>query len=277
MSAEDDDRLLESLGKAIAPPRAEPSEAEIEGLRRAVAENFERARSSRGFGAWWGRRQLRGRRAVVALAAAVALTTTGTAVAVGTGVGISAPLRRVARAVGLPVASPAMARTKEACGRLRAALVARNAGDVRKGAEELRARADELDASERAAVLAEKEALLAEADRFLKALDARAEERKRSRPPAPARREDDEGPEELENGLEAPLFEEDDDEGPGDLDEEGPPSKKGHGFEWRGPAPHEMGHDAEGGGVDEDDDDHDDDEEDHGQEKKEGPDEPSDL
>lgn len=276
MSAEDDDRLLESLGKALAPPRAEPSEGEIEGLRRAVADNFERAkvRSSRGFGAWWGRRQLRGRRAVVALAAEVALTTTGTAVAVGTGVGISAPLRRVARAVGLPVASPAMARTKEACGRLRAALVGRNAGDVRKGAEELRARAADLDASERGAVLAEKEALLAEADRFLKALDAKAEERKRSRPPAPVGRDDDEGPGELEKELEAPLFEEDDDEGPGDLEEEEPPSKKGHEFEWRGPAPHEMGHDAEGGGVDEDD--HDDDE-DHGPEKKEEPDEPSDL
>jgi hypothetical protein len=287
MSQEDDDRLLESLGKALAPPPAEPSEVEIEGLRRAVGEGFvqsqsqlqlqlqlQKARPARGFGAWWGRnrRQLGGRRAVFALVAAMALTTTGTAVAVGAGARITAPLRRVARAVGLPVASPAMARTKEAMGRLRAALFARNEGDVRQGAEELRSRAEELDQAERAAVLAEKEALLAEADRFLKALETKVQKRKKARSTAPPEHE---GPEDHENEPEAPLFEEDDEEGPSE-DEDHP--GKQHEFEWRGPRPGEVRDEHDD--RDDDDDDHEGGgpgEDDHNDGREKEPEEPPDM
>jgi hypothetical protein len=94
---DDGDRVLEALHAALAPPPAEPSEAEREALRGAVRRRFGPPRSARKRGFF--------RRPTTLLAAAAVLFTTGTAVAVGAGSGLSVKLRTFAHAIGLPVAS----------------------------------------------------------------------------------------------------------------------------------------------------------------------------
>ncbi len=91
--SERDERLLEELESALAPLPAEPSSIEIAGLRRAVASRFDPALLPR--------RRARSHRPVYLLAAALILGSTGSALAL-TG-GLRAPIRHLARVVGLPV------------------------------------------------------------------------------------------------------------------------------------------------------------------------------
>jgi hypothetical protein len=264
MKDRNDDDLLIALEQALAPPSASdkadesgregPSDAEVAALRQAVAKRFEKTESGRRTPvAPSGRaRVVFWRRPAFALVAALVLTTTGTAVAVGAATGVPAPLRRIARAVGLPVESPAMVRAKAAVSQLRRALFERDAAGVRGGATELRARAAELEGNEVGTLGAEKDALLREADRFLEAVAKERSKRKVTRPKRTRGAEgDDSGNDEVgedeerhaeeageEHGREhAPFFRDDEERHKEDEDDEGPPEYQRGPVEFKGPGP----------------------------------------
>ena len=151
----DDDRLLEALSQALAPPPAEPSDEEIAALRRAVTRRF-RARQVR---PWWRPR------AVTLLAAAALCTATAAAVA---GSPVSGPVRTLARAVGLPVESAALADTRAAVKRLRTKLEARDREGVTWALEDVRSRIDALTERDRRALGEETATLFLEAEAFVK-------------------------------------------------------------------------------------------------------------
>jgi hypothetical protein len=149
-----DDPLLDALSQALAPLPAEPSEAEIAALRRAVARRFAGARVR----PWWQRR------AVMLLAAAALCTGTAAAVAGGA---VPVPVRILARAVGLPVQSPALVETRAAVGRLRAKLAARDREGVARALEDLRSRLDALNERDRRALGEDTVTLFLEAEAFV--------------------------------------------------------------------------------------------------------------
>jgi hypothetical protein len=160
----DDDRLLDALSAALAPPPAEPSDEEIAALRYAVVRCFAPPRVR----PWWQPRGFGGRapiadRAVTLLAAAALCTATAVAVA---GSPVPAPVRTLARAVGLPVDSAALADTRAAVGRLRAKLEAQDREGTARALEDLRSRIDALSERDRRALGEETAALFLKAEAF---------------------------------------------------------------------------------------------------------------
>jgi hypothetical protein len=157
-----DDDVLEVLAASLGPAAdVEPTWAEVSALHRVL----DSAAAGRGVRTplWRVRRPL----SAVA-AGALLLAGAGTAAAV-TGAVIPEPVRVAARAVGLPLESPALAEARSALAHLRAALAAnpRNPATISAIAQAVRNEVGSLSADDRSHVQAEATFLLAEADRAL--------------------------------------------------------------------------------------------------------------
>jgi hypothetical protein len=168
MSHRDADRLLEELREVLAPADAEPSAAELSALRRAVAAQFPPSVAQPRHRSFW-----RSWRPLRVLAVAAVLTFTGTAVAVSTGMPLPI-VRSLARAVGLPVDSPALAGAKSAMRTLRGAIADHDAKAVQSAALDLRERRGMLDPGDQSLIASEVETLLQQSDQFLAAEAAQA-------------------------------------------------------------------------------------------------------
>jgi hypothetical protein len=178
----DDDRLLDALSEALTPRPREPSDAEIAALRRAVVRRFAAPRGR----PWWQPR------AVTLLAAAALCTGTAAAIAGGA---VPAPVRILARAVGLPVESPVLVETRAAVGRLRAKLDARDREGVAWALEDLRRRIDALNERDRRMLGEDTATLFLEAEAFatLPKVAPPAPRRSAEQSAEAARSEDDQG------------------------------------------------------------------------------------
>ncbi|MFL5860764.1 MAG: hypothetical protein ACJ780_08305 [Solirubrobacteraceae bacterium] len=159
-----DDQLLDVLAASLAPPPdTEPSWAEISHLHRVIDTTTDgRARPART--PLWRLRQ-----PIAAAAAGVLLLGGASAAAAVSGVVMPQPVREAARAVGLPVDSPALAGAKAALARLRDALAdqPRDLNAIRTDAQDVRDRLARLSADDRSHVEDEAAFLLAAADAAL--------------------------------------------------------------------------------------------------------------
>ncbi len=119
MTRVDDDQLLDRLGASLAQPPAEPTSDEIDAVRALVAH-----RELAGVLEMPRDHVLRTpvRRVLVAAVVVVGLVALSGLVALGAGAPVPRALRTPARALGLPVDSPALADVRSAMADVRAAL-----------------------------------------------------------------------------------------------------------------------------------------------------------
>ena len=158
-----DDELLDVLAASMGPPPdAEPSWAEISHLHRVI--DTDRGWSGRSRTPLW-----RVRRPLTAALAGFLVLGGASAAAAASGTVMHEPVRVAARAVGLPVDSPALADAKAALARLRGALGAKplDPSAVRAHAQDVRDRLARLSADDRSHVQEEASFLLAAADTAL--------------------------------------------------------------------------------------------------------------
>ena len=158
MIRHDDDQLLETLAAALAPAPVEPTFAETVALRRAVAARAAQHRAGV---------LSRLRRPVPAAALAVALAGGVAGIAAVSGAAMPRPVRTVVRAVGVPVESAALARTRHDMHELREALRSGDPNAIRPAMERLRVDTGHLSVSDRQKVDDDLTSLLARADAAL--------------------------------------------------------------------------------------------------------------
>ena len=160
-----DDELLDILGASLGPPPdVEPTWAEISQLHRVIDSG------------WSGRQRVRtplwrARRPLSAALAGFLVLGGASAAAAVSGAVMPEPVRVAARAVGLPVESPALADARAALARLRAA-IARQPRDfdaIRARAQDVRNQLARLSADDRAKIESEAAFVLADADAALTA------------------------------------------------------------------------------------------------------------
>ncbi len=175
MTAIDDARLLDALGVALRPGPIEPGPEEIANLLTSLADRRARGPAS-GDGVVVpigrarsrdARRWMHLHRPVAAAAAVAVLISGGTAAAAVATNTLPGPTRAVAFDLGLPVSSPALARTRGLMATLEAALASKDRANVQAGAVALRRSLAGLAPGDRAQVEVVAREVLDRADRFL--------------------------------------------------------------------------------------------------------------
>lgn len=152
---EDDDALLDRLGRALASEPASPTPAQEAVLTRLVAVTPPPAAPARSA-------HRRHRRWV---AAGVAVMAVGAPAVAAASMGeLPAPVRSVAHAVGLPVASVPLSEAQSSLDRLREALEVGDRAAIAAAAADLRRRIDRLPDGDRGRILPDAEPVLARAD-----------------------------------------------------------------------------------------------------------------
>lgn len=168
-----DEHLLRALGSALRTAPMEPSTAELDAFRLAVAQ----PRPAQVFAAPAARPSARasafGRRPLTVALAAALSAVLGSGVAFAAGAPMPRAVRSVASSIGLPVDSPALVDAQHAMDRLRDALGGDDHGAIRAGRDDLRSRLGGLDPGERARLEPEAGALLRRIDLRLERTTAR--------------------------------------------------------------------------------------------------------
>jgi hypothetical protein len=148
------DDLIEVLARTLAPEAAEPSAAELGAFRQAISAR--RPTPAPRSPSW------RCRPLPVILAIALVTSSAGSAWAVQSG-NLPRPVRELARAVGLPLDSPAMADARRALADLRAAVDSKDPASVRRAEATLRSREAHLGGKDQRRIEAKADRLLARA------------------------------------------------------------------------------------------------------------------